>query len=167
MQTATKWKKLLYRGLVANTRQPAVCPVSVHAACSRLQCLCLYYSILQRHRTCAFSPLWAIPRFQIYPFPFPSPTSTSIHLHLHLHRHCIVPPTWFIRCCASISGSENQHQSISRLLVSNAPCRGNNSALTLRPHWIVATCVCMQLVSGNHHHLQDCVSRLAVHSRTG
>lgn len=100
MQTASgvaaKWKKLPYRVLVANTRQQAVCPVSVQAACSRLQCLRLYYSILQhlqRHRTCAISPILGDSGVSDL-----SISISNIHLHLHLHIHChgchcTAPPT--------------------------------------------------------------------------
>lgn len=138
------------KAAVSSTCQQAVCPVSVQAACacSRLQCLCLYYSILQHltaRRTCAISPLLADSGVSDLSI---SISNIHLHLHLHIHHHgchCTAPQLqWFIRCCASMSGSENQHQFISLLLVSDI---GNKSTFTLRPHWRVATRVCMQLVS--------------------
>lgn len=135
MQTAlgvaAKWKKLPYRVLVANTRQQAVCPVSVQAACSRLQCLCLYYSGTLQHPTAApylrHQPSFGRFRgFRFIHFHLQHPSASASASSYPLSRlslHCTPNSKWFIRCCASMCGSENQHQFISVLLVSDAPYR--------------------------------------------
>lgn len=141
------------------------------AGCSACACITASYSILQRYRTCAISPLLGDSGVSDL-----SISISNIHLHLHLHLHlhvhchgyhCTVPPT--------PNGLSDAAPPCPARRISINPSRcssyqmrriGSKSTLTLRPHWIVAVRVCMQLVSGNHHHLHGCVSRLAVHSRT-
>lgn len=80
-----------------------MCPVSVQAACSRLQCLCLYYSILQhltasysllqRHRTCAFSPPALLGDSEV--------PDLSIPVHLQ-HRHPFICICIFISIVTAV-----------------------------------------------------------------
>jgi hypothetical protein len=122
-------------------------PVHV-ACCSACACITAAYS-----GTCACGPLWGF----------------HFHLqHLHVHRHgCqnLVYP--MLRLHIRPRESTSFRLIAPRIKYSvSINRRGSSSTLTLRPLWIVATCACMQLVSGNHHHVHNLVSGLTVHGRT-